>query len=189
MNAIKQGKLRLRLRYIRPAFRTSARKLANAGVVNGFFYVAAVSGDYLPMRVWFDNQQWFLERDLAEKALLAAWTRQQNTYYWTPFAKVYLKFYDREKLLKYSDPFPSGDSYTLYRGVQGEGDPHGVSWTTSLDIATHFATDHNRFMGLGKIYRITVPRADVYARIHESGREEHEMLLVLDKDMPLERIS
>jgi hypothetical protein len=131
---------------------------------------------YLLSRNW----SWFRQRGLHAKALLAAWSNQKVAHQWEPAVRYHLLECDRAELLRCSDPFPEGDCYTLYRGVQGKSNPHGVSWTTSLEVAKHFA---NRMRGNWTVYTATVKRQDVYARIHESGREEHEMLVLSIDDV------
>jgi hypothetical protein len=150
---------------------------ANSGELGGFFG-SADSGDsmYLLTRNW----SWFEQRGLHVKALLFAWNNQKVAYRWEDAMRYFLEKCSRDELLRGSDPFPEGDSYTLYRGVQGKSNPRGVSWTTSLNVAEHFA---HRFGCDGAVYTATVKRQDVYARIHESGRGEHEMLVLSIDDV------
>jgi len=163
---------RLRLKGIPPILWLQARGHADAGDVCGFFGSAdSMVSMYLLTRNW----SWFKQRGLHVKALLDAWSNQKVAYKWEPAVRYHLLECDRAELLRCSDPFPDGDSYTLYRGVQGKSNPRGVSWTTSLEVAKHFA---NRMRGNGTVYMATVKRQDVYARIHESGRGEHEMLVL-----------
>jgi hypothetical protein len=138
------------------------------------------------MYVLYRNWEWFKARGLAERALLTAWSNQQWTWQWGPTMRRLLHTSDRAELLRWSDPFPAGDTYALYRGIGRNGSPHGISWTTDLGIAKLFA---NRMGGTGTIHTTTVRREDVYARIHESGRGEHEMLLVLHPATRLEIVS
>jgi hypothetical protein len=163
---------RLKLKGISPTLWPQARRAANAGEVGGFFgSTDSVTSMYLLTRNW----TWFKQRELHVKALLFAWSNQKVAYQWEPAVRYHLLECDRAELVRCSDPFPEGDSYTLYRGVQGKSSPFGVSWTTSLEVAKHFA---NRMRGDGTVYTATVKREDVYARIHESGRGEHEMLVL-----------
>jgi len=134
----------------------------------------------LSMYLLSRNWAWFHQRSLAAKALLEAWSNQKVAYQWESFMRQRLVECDRAELLRWSDPFPEGDTYTLYRGVQGKSNPRGLSWTTSLSVAEHFA---NRVHGNGTVYMATVKRKNVYARIHESGREEHEMLVLSIDDV------
>jgi hypothetical protein len=164
---------RLKLKGILPTLWLQARRYANAGEVGGFFG-SAESGTsmYLLSRNWW----WFKQRNLHIKALLMAWSNQKVAYQWEVAMRYFLSDCDRADLLRCSDPFPEGDSYTLYRGVQNlahrKSNPLGLSWTTSLDVAKWFAGQD------GTVYMVTVKREDVYARIHESGRGEHEMLVL-----------
>jgi hypothetical protein len=43
--------------------------------------------------------------------------------------------------------------------------------------------------GNGTVYVTTVRREDVYARVHESGRNEDEMLVVLDDPAQLQIVT
>jgi hypothetical protein len=153
--------------------------------MQNFFYTVAFFDYNKPLEVWFDNKAWFVKHGLAEKALLAAWQRQQDTYMWTPFVGMFLKTLDREKLRRCGDPLPEGDTYTLYRGVQGLAggvkgtNPRGISWTTDRDVAERFA-HRCPMLPRGAVYTVTVPREAVLAYLH-LHRPEHEMLVVLDK--------
>jgi hypothetical protein len=174
---------RLKLKGILPTLWPQARRHANAGEVGGFFgSTDSGTSMYLLTRNW----SWFKRRGLHIKALLFAWSNQKVAYQWEDAMRYFILKCDRDELLRCSDPFPEGDSYTLYRGVQGKSNPRGVSWTTSLDVAKDFAD--RRGTG-GIVYTATVKREDVYARIHESGRGEREMLLLLDPATPLEILS
>ena len=147
---------------------SQARMSANAGETRRFFGYA---DSMLAMHLLTHNWSWFKQRGLHVKALLDAWSSQKVAYPWEDAMRHYLHECDRAELLRLSDPFPDGHIYTLYRGVRGRSNPRGISWTTSLEEAEHFA------YGNGTVYTTTVNREDVYARIHESGREEHEMLV------------
>jgi hypothetical protein len=134
---------------------------------------------YLLLRNW----DWFATRGLAESALLVAWTSQKRTHAYSPPVPRLLDTVDRAKLLAAGDPLPEGETFTLYRGISGDGDPYGVSWTISLEIARFFASIP--YWGPGTIHAITVPRSDIYAYLHDSGRRESEALLRLNGDETL----
>jgi len=173
---------RLRLQGILPVLWSRARQYAKEDPIRIFNCAESMANMYLIYRNW----EWFKARGLAERALLTAWSNQQWTFPSGPMMCWCMCMSDRAELLRWSDPFPEGDTYTLYRGIGGNGNPHGFSWTTDLDIAKRFA---NRMHGLGTIYKTKVRREDVYARIHESGRGEHEMLLMLHASTRLEVVS
>jgi hypothetical protein len=169
----------LRLKGIPPKLWGQARRALTVGDVALFF--GSTSSDVsmcLLLRNWF----WFLSHGMAEKALLTAWSNQKYTFQYADAMRWALEQVDQQKMVVTGDPLPKGDSFTLYRGVNRDGNPHGFSWTTSIDIARRFA---NMFGLEGTVYSIVVPRSDVYAYIHESGRTEHEMLLLLNGDEPL----
>lgn len=171
---------RLKLQGIPPVNWAQARRHINAGNISGFLG-STDSGN--SMNLVTRNWWWLEQRGLHVKALLMAWSNQKIAYHWEPAMRYFLLECDRAELIRCSDPFPEGDSYTLYRGVQNfalrQSNPHGLSWTTSLEAAKWFA-GHD-----GTVYMATVKREDVYARIHESGRGEDEMLFLLNGDEPL----
>jgi hypothetical protein len=169
----------LRLKGIPPPLWGQARRALAVGDVRLFFGSASSADSmYLLLRNWV----WFLAHGMAEKAMLSAWSNQKSTFHHTDAMRWLLKQIDRQKLVAAGDPLPEGDTFTLYRGVNRDGDPHGFSWTTSIDIASRFS---NMFGFEGTVYSVVVPRSDVYAHLHESGRTEHEMLLLLNGDEPL----
>ena len=169
----------LRLKGIPPPLWGQAREALAVGDVRRFFGTASSADSmYLLLRNWF----WFQAHGMAEKAMLSAWSNQKSTFHHTDAMRWLFERSDRQKLLAAGDPLPEGDTFTLYRGVNRNGNPHGFSWTTSIDVASRFAS---MFGFEGTVYSVEVPRSDVYAYIHESGRTEHEMLLLLNGDEPL----
>lgn len=83
--------------------------------------------------------------------------------HWNVLMKCnYLPQCDQQRLLAAIDPLPSGDTFTIYRGVAlpDKQDLRGVSWTFSRDVAKTFAS---RMYGDGVIYRAPIPRSMVYA--------------------------
>ncbi len=63
---------------------------------------------------------------------------------------------------------------TVYRGVQGEGSPRGLSWTTELDRAVWFARRWP-FLPLGTVWAAEVPPKHVLGIFH--NREEAEVVV------------
>jgi hypothetical protein len=160
---------RLRLKGIPKPLWGQAREALAESHVGGFFSSASSDASmYLLLRNW----DWFTIRGLAEKALIEAWSNQKRTYAYSPHIPRLLDVVDRAKLLAAGDPLPEGETFRLYRGVSGDGDPYGASWTLSLEIARFFASIP--YWGSGTIYAITVSRSDIYAYLHECGRRHRE---------------
>jgi len=175
-----QLKPRLRLKGVPKPFWGQARKaLANSNVLGFFSSAPSDVSMYLLLRNW----DWFAIRGLAEKALIEAWSNQKRTYAYSPHMPRLLDMVDRTRLLAAGDPLPEGETFILYRGVSGDGDPYGASWTINLEVARFFASIPH--WGSGTIYAITVPRSDIYAYLHDCGRTESEALLRLSGDETL----
>ncbi|MGB6497091.1 MAG: hypothetical protein WA853_20475 [Candidatus Acidiferrum sp.] len=147
------------------------------------------------MLLFEENEAEFLRRSLFEKALLTAWGNQKFTTIridgkwvnWNSFMRERLLRANRAKLIEHSDPLPSGDALTVFRGVGGREEfqrVRGVSWSLSATVARFFAQDCSR----PALYRSTVERSDVFAYINESGRREKEVLLVLDEKHSVEEL-
>ena len=66
------------------------------------------------------------------------------------------------------------DTFTIYRGFNGDGTPYGLSWTTQRTTAEWFA---RRFLtdDSAHIASATVTRADVIALFTRRG--EHEIVV------------
>jgi len=121
----------------------------------------------------------FTERGTYEKVLLAAWSacRVNWSHYPIEYLRILFAIADREKMVSLGDPLPKHETFTLYRGVTGTGRRRrvsGISRTSDPQVATWFA---KRFTGEPAVYRITVNREMVYARLHESGRHENEYIV------------
>ena len=60
------------------------------------------------------------------------------------------------------------DSFTVFRGA-GRIDPFPLSWTLNREKAQWFAT---RFRARGRVYEVTVSKAEVSACFRERGEDE-----------------
>ena len=143
-----------------------------------------------------DNQGVLRDAGLLEEAFIEAWgTQKAGVPNWTPgFCRVMFARLDRAKLLSAGDPLPSGDSFTVYRGVAGVGSKRrvrGYSWSGDRGIAERFAALRAERYGLPNpaVYSAVIQREHVLAYIHTSGRQESEFLLLPDKLSKVRRMS
>ena len=137
-----------------------------------------------------DNIGWLKALDKYETCLVEAYTgtRTNNAKWSIPVLKLLFKCADRGRLLAEGEPLPPGDTFTLYRGVAGDGKkrrPSGPSWTSSLEVAKWFAL---RLPHLADpaIYSATVRREDVL--FYYTGRGEDDFVLFVNrpKRMPID---
>jgi len=180
------------LSLINPLLHEQALRGLREGDVGPFFDSTDSNGSML---LFMRNVGMFQQRGLFEKALLSAWSNQKHNfvffgdekYRWDSFLRDRLLECNREKLMECSDALPEGEMLTVYRGVSGKGRMRalrGISWSLSMDVARFFG----RYGFRPALYRTTVKRSDVFAYINESGRNEQEVLLLLDKKHPVERV-
>ena len=97
---------------------------------------------------------------------------------------------DHEKLIQAGDPVPDQETFTVYRGVGGNGRArrvNGYSWTSSFDTAVWFAKRAKLF-GLNDpaVFTVTVPRETIMACCNE--RDEREYLLRLPLPVKPKRV-
>lgn len=183
----------MNLSLINPMLHNQARQALKDGDVDRFFgYADSLASMFL----FKHNESEFLRRGLFEKALLCAWSNQKCTTFICngecvssdPFMRGCLTRANKDKLIEHSDPLPSGDVLTVYRGVSGRGEfrkVRGIAWSLSVTVARSFA----RYGYRPALYRTTVKRSDAFAYINESGREEQEVLLLLGKRHAVEKLS
>jgi hypothetical protein len=153
-----------------PVLLDNARKAAAAGDAFGLLLTmdSTVRMSFVACEAF-----WLQERGIYEEALAEAYqSTRVNFHHWS-LDELEDLFYDTipDKLLAAGDPLPPGDTFTLYRGVAGEGEERheaGMSWTNSLDMAIWFAT---RFSMLNltdpAVYETTVPRSAVLVYFDE----------------------
>jgi hypothetical protein len=137
------------------------------------------------MDVVLDGWPVLQDGGLLEEAFLAAWSYQKWGFpNWTKgFCDCVFHFLQREKLLAAGDPVPPGDSFLVYRGVAGLGAKRrvrGHSWTRNIDVARNFADIRGFRFKLPNpaVYSAVIRRQHVLAYINESGRNEHEFLVL-----------
>ena len=201
--------VRLDLALIPAPLRARARQAFVDGDVVGFFCLGNSS---VPLALLQINEKAFKRNGSFEKALLYAWTHQKVTiglwknivpnkppiaFRWDSWVGEQLLCADRGKLLALSDPLPSGDVFTVYRGVGGfrsshhligakcMREPHELSWSLSPDTARLFMHWPHR----SALYQTTIKRSDVLAYIDTMTRGEQEVLVVLHKRHPVKRLS
>ena len=94
---------------------------------------------------------------------------------------------DPEKMRAAGDKMPDQETFTLYRGVAGNGPArrvNSVSWTESIKVAAFFAMRFNH--PDPAVFRIVVPNEAVLA--YHNGRSESEYLLKLPLPVNPKRI-
>ena len=127
-----------------------------------------------------DNFPNLIKMGKYESALLNAYSGiRNNLHNWSSEVINYLfAVADPDKMRAAGDELPDSDSFTLYRGVAGNGPARrvkGVSWTDSINVASFFAM---RFaLKDPAVLEITVPNVAILARV--ADRNESEYLLRL----------
>jgi hypothetical protein len=81
---------------------------------------------------------------------------------------------DRLRKLKPLGGYAKRERLTLFRGCAGPVHSLGMSWTPSLDEAIWYAAHHASYYHLDNlaVYVATVPIADIYCRLDDTGRVE-----------------
>jgi len=133
------------------------------------------------------------DRGTYEKALLEAYSRCRVN--WCHISLLDLKYLftlaDKNKMLLVGDPLPDQQIFTLYRGVSGKGKYRrvkGISWTSDLTIAAFFAQRYKDKLEDPAVYQIKVARETIFARLHESCRNENEYLVPFLNDIRPKRL-
>lgn len=137
------------------------------------------------------NHSLFLRMGVYEKALLLAYMEKSSNHRTFPLAELRFLFglANSKKMRVAGEPLPRRGPHTIYRGVSGAGRfrrVRGLSWTLSLNVAGSFA---NR-LGLENpaVYQTVVPTRCVLAYLHEKGRKEEEVLVLLPSSARLKRV-
>ena len=137
-----------------------------------------------------DNIEWLQALGKYETCLVEAYTgtRTNNTHWPVPVLKLLFGYADRGRLLAAGEPLPPGDTFTLYRGVAGDGSmrrPSGPSWTSNLDVAKWFAL-RVPHLADPAIYSANVRRDDVLFYSNERGEDDFVLFVNRPKRMPLD---
>lgn len=139
-----------------------------------------------------DNIEWLKALGKYETCLVEAYagTRTNFSHWALSVVMALFNMADREKLLAAGDTLPPGDTFTLYRGVAGNGRgrrPSGPSWTSNFEVAKWFAL---RGVGMGlndpAIYRSTVRREDVLFYYNGRGEDDFVLFVNRPKRMPID---
>ena len=145
-----------------------------------FGWVAGSSGRNLG--VVFDNMPLLKKLGMYEAALISAFTSvKTNFHHWDhSVIKWMFDLADRNRLQSLGTAIPN-EPVTAYRGVSGVGKKrhvHGISWTTSQDMACWFAI---RFANLGNpsVFKCVFDPKDIY--VMHNGRNEDELIGVPQK--------
>lgn len=136
-----------------------------------------------------DNVEWLQALGKYETCLVEAYTgtRTNNTHWPISVLKLLFGYADRGRLLAAGEPLPPGETFTLYRGVAGDGKmrrPSGPSWTSNQEVAKWFAL--RCYLADPAIYSATVRREDVL--FYSNGRGEDDFVLFVNrpKRMPID---
>lgn len=150
-----------------------AREAFDEGDALGFIFSAERS---LELDAVLHNARSLKERGIFESALLNAYTGcRVNTRLW-PMSVLEFLFNqaDREKLLAAGDPLPAGESFTVYRGVAGQGPSRRVrsySWTLDFARAEWFACRFD-YLPNPTVYQANIRREEVLAFINDQQEQE-----------------
>jgi len=130
------------------------------------------------MRFVHDNIEELREMHMYERALLYAFSGVETSLHHWPFKEIKHMFEiaDPDRMQAAGDEVPNQETFTLYRGVAGNGPAKrvkSVSWTASVEVAAFFAMRFNH--PDPAVYQIVVSNKEILA--HNSGRSESEYLL------------
>lgn len=162
-----------------------ARAIAaiEAGDVSGFLHLA---DSHRNLELIFNNLVKLWERGLYERALVSAFAASSfNNHQWFGTLRVMFEMADRKRLREAGDPLPGDGTgpFTLYRGIAGLGRARrvrGWSWTSSIDVAKHFALRFD--MSKPAVYQTTVEAADVL--FYTNDRTEQEFVIEPPRTRP-----
>ena len=98
---------------------------------------------------------------------------------------------NRDKLQACCDKMPEGDSFTLFRGIAGNGAKRrkrGLSWTGDFEKAKWFATRYmeKHRIACPAVVQAIVPRESVLFYTNE--RNEDEYVCLLEMDCPIKTV-
>ena len=130
-----------------------------------------------------DNMYHLLDLGYFEEALLNAFVDMKPDRFYFSFDLIWDLFLlaNTDELINCGDPLPvKQDTYTLYRGISGDGSielgtrprslERGLSWTSSFDVAKWFAKRGNSYNPT--VYMAQVPRKNIFAYINDRNEEE-----------------
>jgi hypothetical protein len=165
-------KTKLNLYAVEPVAQPSAIAAFERGDAQRFVDCAYSMGGTLA--VVADNAEALKERGIFEAALVHGYVGcKTNHRDWTiKEIESLFRMADREKLRTVGAPLPGTGPFTVYRGVgrsSRQRQVSGMSWTSSLDVACHFALagDHDP-----AVYQATVQADAVYCYFVERGEDE-----------------
>lgn len=151
--------------------------------------VLAMSSNQVGMAFVADNFPLLQEKGMYEEALWCAYSSINTNHHTWDIHLFNLLFSeaDSDKLRKEGDPIPDKDTFTLYRGVAGNGSArrvNGISWTGSPNVAAWFALRYK--MNDPTVFKVTVPKDSIL--IHYNGRKEDEYILRLPLPVKPKRV-
>ena len=141
-----------------------------------------------------DNIDVLKDAGLYEAALLQALlgSSQTNAHYHSESLQMLLFRADRDRMFSLGEPLPESPDgyYTIYRGIAGDPEqysrngrrllklgrrPRGISWTTSLVVATYFATLYEHLKD-PVVLSATIPKDKIWC--YTNQRDEHEVICI-----------
>jgi len=157
---------------IKPLLRDQALEAIKHRDVVGFL---ATENTEKGLEIVACNLRPLLANGLLERAFVEAWIATRTNWVTFPLrtTRRILRHCGRERLRAAGDRIPTGDTFTLYRGVAGLGAMRresGLSWTRSVERAAWFATRFERFLERPAVLTTEVSRAEVL--FYSNGRNE-----------------
>ena len=132
---------------------------------------------------------------LIEVAVVQAWDATKTSHYNfdTACLEAVLKCWCHRKGLRLAgDPLPSGETFTVYRGVCGKGrfrKARGLAWTADLSIACWFAmryaTGGAKWFVDPAVYEATITADEVFFYVNHRNEQEFVCRPKRCKRMPL----
>jgi hypothetical protein len=139
--------------------------------------------------IW-DNLFLLKEDGLLEKAFVFAWDGSRVN--WCHVPQWMLNFTvsqcSRDRLRSLGDPIPDGETFTLFRGISGNGPARrkrGLSWTGDFEKAKWFAV---RFphLAVPAVIQATIPRECVL--FYTNSRQENEFICKVNPEVKLKTV-
>lgn len=130
------------------------------------------------MQGWFVNPNGVVDKPRFIRAFLEAWRLSTAPCsYMSPLDWISFFTMAREELEQLGfGPAKASETVTVYRGCRPK-DLAGLAWTTDLHTAAFFAIRLKDVLGVGEIYRATVPRSAVLVDFRKHFPAEYEVVI------------
>jgi len=137
-----------------------------------------------------DNLFLLKEDGLLEKAFVFAYDGARVN--WNHVSQWVLNFIvsqcSRDRLRSLGDPMPDGKTFTLFRGISGNGSARrkrGLSWTGDFEKAKWFALRFP-YLATPAVIQATMPRECVL--FYTNSRQENEFVCMVNPEVKLKTI-